>query len=523
MSQPATFRRFSARSFVRVRVGAALALLTLTTPGFAYADTAREHFDQGIQFYKSNKLDDALTEFQKAHDLAPKEPTALFWTGFIYLQKRSYQEALQPTLDAVALRPNFADGHINLGNIYDGLKRYGDAAKEFEAAIKLEPNMPRLTDAYYNLGSAYLSLDRKPDAIAAFQKAASLAPNDGYVQDRLGYAYQVTGSWDKAVVAHQSATRLVPANANFWLNLGLAQQHLGTAQSAKYGPTSAVAKTSLDASRDAFAQAMKLAPDDYAIRESYGVALYELGRDEAAITQFKKAAQLNPKAYEPLYNMALAQTRLKHYAAAATAYQSVLQMTPDNLNALQGLGGAQFQSEQYDQAAQTYQKITTLKPTSVAGWTNYSLALQRQGKDAEAASVLEEAFKHVGSGKEAGALRMGLASYYYQKDSGDSLAKARDLFRQATQDDPKNANACNGLGLVAQKERKPAEAIAQFKKAIALDPTFDDGFNNLGVAYESNGDTAQAIANFRKALQLNPNNKLAKENLARMTKTSPAK
>ena len=162
-----------------------------------------------------------------------------------------------------------------------------------------------------------------------------------------------------------------------------------------------------------------------------------------------------------------------------------------------------------------------MKPASVAGWTNYSLALQKQGKDTEAASVLEEAFKHVGSGKEAQALRLELASYYYQKDGADNLAKARDLFKQVAQDDPKNANACNGLGLVAQKEHKTEEAIAQFKRATALDPSFDDAFNNLGVAYESNGDTAQAIANFRKALQINPNNKLAKENLARMTKIRP--
>ena len=296
MLQTATPHHRPKQSFRHVRIGLVFALLILISPIAAYADSAREHFDQGIQLYKSNKLDDALTEFQKAHELAPKEPTALFWTGFLYLQKRNYQEALQPTLDGLALRPNFADGHINLGNIYDGLKRYADAAKEFETAIKLEPTMPRLADAYYNLGSAYLSLDRKPDAITAFQKAASLAPEDGYVQDRLGYAYQVVGTWDKAVAAHQSATRLVPANANFWLNLGLAQQNLGIRQATKYGPDSAVSKTSLDASRDAFAHAVKLAPEDYAIRESYGVSLYELGRDEAAITQFKKAnANSTPK------------------------------------------------------------------------------------------------------------------------------------------------------------------------------------------------------------------------------------
>ncbi len=186
----------------------------------AHADTAREHFELGVKAYNSSKMDDALAEFQKAHELSPKEPTSLFWIGFIYLQQRHYQEALQPTLDAVALRPNMADGHLNLGNIYDGLKQYPEATREFETAIKLEPKMPRLADAYYNLGSLDLKMDRKAEALAAFQKAVAIAPGDSYAQDGLGYAYQITGNYAAAIPAHQAATRLTAQQREFLAESG---------------------------------------------------------------------------------------------------------------------------------------------------------------------------------------------------------------------------------------------------------------------------------------------------------------
>ena len=346
----------------RIPAFIAIGLLCLGAPCLAQGDTGRDHFDQGVKLYNSNKLNDALTEFNKAHDVAPKEPTYLFWIGFIQLQQRHYQEALQPTLEGLALRPKFADGHLNLGNIYDGLKRYPEAITEFETAIRLEPNMPRLADAYYNLGSVHLKMGSKTEAVADFQKAVSLAPEDGYVQDQLGYAYQITGNYEKAVIAHQAATRLVPTNANFWLNLGLAQQGFAHKQANKNIPNTAA----FGAAREAFAHALKLAPEDFAVRETYGESLYEAKRYDEAIVQFKKAAQLNPKDYAPLFNLALAQTQLKHYDLAAEAYQGVLAIDSTNVGAQAGQlncqGTLQFQRSQFAEAAETFQKLTALKP-----------------------------------------------------------------------------------------------------------------------------------------------------------------
>ena len=494
-----------------------LLLSTHALPAFA-ADTAQAHFDLGVKNYNSNKMEDALAEFQKAHELSPKEPTSLFWIGFIYLQQRHYQEALKPTLDAVELRPNMADGHLNLGNIYDGLKRYPDAVKEFETAIKLEPKMPRLADAYYNLGSLDLKMDRKTEALTAFQRAAILAPTDAYVQDGLGYARQITGDYAAAIPSHQAATRLMPTNASFWLNLGLAQQSAARKQLAsKSGADRAAGQVLMMQAQASLAQAQKLAPEDYTICATYGETLYEMKRDEDASAQFTKAAQLRPTEYKPLYNLALAQSRLKHYEAAEEAYNGVLKIDPNNIGALQGLGATQYNRKQYADAAQTFQKLTALKPESASAWADYSLSLENAGKSDEAAGVLEEALTHVGTGPASAPLRLTLGVHLFKKGDAASMTRARELFAQVAQSSPTNADAYNGLGLVAQKEHNYDEAITNFTKATSLNPKFADAFNNLGVAYEAKGNLPQAIAACRKATQIDPNNLLAKDNLTRMT------
>lgn len=513
--------------FRRLRSHQSVALLTLglicglllpvSLPARA-ADTAREHFDLGVKNYNSKKMDDALAEFQKAHELSPKEPTALFWIGFIQLQQRHYEEALQPMLDAVALRPNLADGHLNLGNIYDGLKRYPEAVKEFETAIKLEPKMPRLADAYYNLGSLDLKMGHKTEALSAFQKAVSLSPNDAYVQDGLGYAFQMSGNYMDAIPPHQAATRLEPTNPSFWLNLGLAQQSAAhKLLASKSAADHTAGKTQLIAAQTSLAQAQKFAPEDYTIRAAYGETLYELERDEAAATQFTKAAQLRPADPKPLYNLGLVQSRLKHYDAAIKAYQGVLKLDPNNIGALQGLGAAQYEQSHYADAALTFQKLTTLKSESASAWANYSLSLQNAGKNDEATAVLEDAVKHVGTGPALAPLCLTLGVHYFKQGDTAGTTRARELFAQAAQADPTNANAHNGLGLVAQKDHKYDEAITHFTKATQLDTNFADAFNNLGVAYEAKGDLPKAIAACRKATQLAPGNTLAKENLTRMT------
>ena len=63
------------------------------------------------------------------------------------------------------------------------------------------------------------------------------------------------------------------------------------------------------------------------------------------------------------------------------------------------------------------------------------------------------------------------------------LAAAAEEFRQATQLDPENTNAWNGLGWAKENAGKFPEAETAFRRALALDPNYAASLNGLGQIY----------------------------------------
>ncbi|HEV8486899.1 MAG TPA: tetratricopeptide repeat protein [Blastocatellia bacterium] len=60
-----------------------------------------------------------------------------------------------------------------------------------------------------------------------------------------------------------------------------------------------------------------------------GVALFQLGNYEAALTSFTKALEKKPDFYEALFNLALAEERLKSNADARRDFETFIKVSPD--------------------------------------------------------------------------------------------------------------------------------------------------------------------------------------------------
>ena len=481
------------------------------------ADDAQNHFDKATALYKAKKYDDALDEFNLARKASPQNANILFWIGFLNLQTQRYADALEPLQEAIKIKPDVAEAHLNLGNVYDGLKRYPEAAQEFQAAAKLEP---KSADPYYNLGGVYYKQNRLPEAIMAYRKAAELNPADAMIQQNLGLALQANGSYDSAIAALQNAVKIEPNNTGAWVALGLAGQALARKTQAM-APTE---KNKTDAergwtlARTALNRAITLAPADYPIRETYAESLFEMGRAGEAIPQFSKATDLKPNAFDPRYNLGLAYARSQQYPLAVTAYQKALALAPENPEALRGLGLAQFHLKHYDEAATIFTRLTKAQPAEIGNWINLSSSLQRKGDETGASAALEEALKNAAPGAKSAQARRALAGYYYRKGDTESLARAETEYNQSLKEAPDNAEACNGLGLIAQKQENFDEAIRFFLRAVALNSNYADAYNNLGVAYESKRSFDLAVDAYKKALHIDSNNALARKNLDRFKK-----
>ena len=82
--------------------------------------------------------------------------------------------------------------------------------------------------------------------------------------------------------------------------------------------------------------------------------------------------------------------------------------------------------------------------------------------------------------------------------------QAIQLFRQAIEHDPKNADALLYLAGALASGGRPAEALPYFERALEAGPPSTMALNGLGLTRLAVGDTAGAEAAFRKSLRLDP-------------------
>jgi tetratricopeptide (TPR) repeat protein len=126
----------------------------------------------------NGQTDQALTAYQKALDLNPNAVENLVSQANIYAQKGLFESAVVECQKAEAITPNYTGPILINAVALPQLKRYAEAAREFE---KLTVYYPQNAMAYSNLGVCYIQLGCKNDAIDAWKKAYALNPNDPQV------------------------------------------------------------------------------------------------------------------------------------------------------------------------------------------------------------------------------------------------------------------------------------------------------------------------------------------------------
>jgi tetratricopeptide (TPR) repeat protein len=87
-------------------------------------ESAKEYFDRGISLGKQGKIDEAIAEFKKAVELAPRNPKIYFNLGYAYEGKRDANKALTYYDKAIELDPKFINAYHNRAIAYWYLKKY---------------------------------------------------------------------------------------------------------------------------------------------------------------------------------------------------------------------------------------------------------------------------------------------------------------------------------------------------------------------------------------------------------------
>jgi tetratricopeptide (TPR) repeat protein len=103
-------------------------------------------------------------------------------SGLIYLQNKEIDLARKSLVRSIELKPDFAEAHAVLGNLYDLLRDYEPAVSELEEAIKYSPENPVY---HYNLGLILAKTRNFPLAKQEFETALRLSPDFKLAQEKL--------------------------------------------------------------------------------------------------------------------------------------------------------------------------------------------------------------------------------------------------------------------------------------------------------------------------------------------------
>jgi Tfp pilus assembly protein PilF len=127
--------------------------------------------------------------------------------AMLYLELGRADRAVEHFRRSLALKPDSAASHYNVGTALTLGRRLDEAAEEYELAIRLDP---KYVKAHNNLGSVRLAQHRVDAAIGEFEIVTRLQPHsvDGFTN--LAAAYATAGRFDHAVNAIDAALRLSP-------------------------------------------------------------------------------------------------------------------------------------------------------------------------------------------------------------------------------------------------------------------------------------------------------------------------
>lgn len=271
------------------------------------------------------------------------QPDAHVGRGYQFIQDERFEEAAKEFQAALALNPNLPRARYQLAICLFSLGRREEARKEFErlsresgadpsidyylgrldlvsgdflTAIKhLQPlaDDPPFPDTAFYLGWALLSKGDLKSATEWLEKAAQLTPRDFRVPYRLARTYQQTG-------------RTADAEKQYALSTGLRENYNEAARQALTCGQALQTKP-IEEARSTCRRLFD--PNDPDKLTTLGMLYGQNHKYAEAVEPLEQAARLDPDSFEVFHNLGLTYFRLRRYANARAPLEKAVALRPD--------------------------------------------------------------------------------------------------------------------------------------------------------------------------------------------------
>ncbi len=188
-------------------------------------------FDRAMaKIYRDGNLQGAITDFDEAASLATPGWLLLNNRGFCKLRLKRYEDAAKDFEAALKQEPKRADLHQFLGECRYSLGEYETALTEYERAIALSDKPT--TRLWYTAAEACYELKKYRKAIEYVTKsigAKNLTPDEGddWCYSMIGHCHLALGEFDLALANYDKAIEVRPSQGSYQYCRGQALSHLG--------------------------------------------------------------------------------------------------------------------------------------------------------------------------------------------------------------------------------------------------------------------------------------------------------
>jgi tetratricopeptide (TPR) repeat protein len=151
----------------------------------------------------ASRPEEAIATYRKAIDAQPNYYRQYLAFGTFYLNRNDYLQAEQQYRRVIAIAPELADGHMNLGLALMRQGRFADAEASMTRALDLRQTPLLLS----NLGSLYYAQERYTEAVPLYKESVGSQPSALRFRN-LGDAYRHLGRKKDAQQAYLAGQKL---------------------------------------------------------------------------------------------------------------------------------------------------------------------------------------------------------------------------------------------------------------------------------------------------------------------------
>ncbi len=179
------------------------------------------YYNLGNVYLRTNRLEDAVEQYERAIQLKPDHEAALNNLAFALLQLGVVNEAVDRLEQVVRIDAKSADAHYNLATALARVGRIQDAIGEYEQVVHLKPDF---VEAHYVLGVLFARTGRTQQAINEFLQTLRLRPENANAHYAVGVLLANEGKPDEAISHLERAVALEPGSEKFRRGLEALQQ-----------------------------------------------------------------------------------------------------------------------------------------------------------------------------------------------------------------------------------------------------------------------------------------------------------